>query len=323
MNNSIKDYHRKPTYDELIQEAIIHPTDIIKYPNRIATQLRNSPMLTRFDDEAFLDVNVLNSNAMKQNLQQTALQKATQPVARNIKTGLEQFDIFDTDETIQQQADDNTADLEDLQASKKKKDADINDIFEDALSNPSQIDDIITSRGRSGGLRGFTSSSSSSASPLTKAALPEEDKPDDTKPSTTATAGRGGLRGFSSSSSSAAAAASSQDENQPDTTPLKPVNQIVHSIDMVELEMKANKHLKHLITEIKLNVKNDVKTTAADDKLKERFEIQTLLTELHKFNKFNPNKLKTRKSKTPQTMDDLADMHDIYLKLTKILDKSK
>ena len=51
MNNSIKDYHRKPTYDELIQEAIIHPTDIIKYPNRIATQLRNTPQLTRFDDE--------------------------------------------------------------------------------------------------------------------------------------------------------------------------------------------------------------------------------------------------------------------------------
>ena len=47
----MKDYHRKPTYDELIQEAIIHPTDTIKYPNRIATQLRIMPQLTRFDDE--------------------------------------------------------------------------------------------------------------------------------------------------------------------------------------------------------------------------------------------------------------------------------
>ena len=102
MNNSIKDYHRKPTYDELIQEAIIHPTDIIKYPNRIATQLRNTPQLTRFDDENVLDVNILNSNAMKQNIQQTALQRAMQPVSRNIKTGLEQFDIFDTDDALQQ-----------------------------------------------------------------------------------------------------------------------------------------------------------------------------------------------------------------------------
>jgi hypothetical protein len=112
MNTSIKDYHRTPTYDELIQEAIINPTEMIKYPNIIATQLRNTPQLTRFDDENFLDVNILNSNTMKQNIQQTAVQKALQPIARQIKTGLEQFDIFDTDESIQQQADDNEAHLE-------------------------------------------------------------------------------------------------------------------------------------------------------------------------------------------------------------------
>jgi hypothetical protein len=112
MNTSIKDYHRNPTYEELIQEAIINPTDMIKYPNRTATQLRNTPQLTRFDDEFFLDVNILSSNTMKQNIQQPAVQKALQPIARQIKTGLEQFDIFDTDETIQQQADDNEAHLE-------------------------------------------------------------------------------------------------------------------------------------------------------------------------------------------------------------------
>jgi hypothetical protein len=38
MNITLKDYHRKPTYVELIQEAVIHPTETIKYPNRIATQ---------------------------------------------------------------------------------------------------------------------------------------------------------------------------------------------------------------------------------------------------------------------------------------------
>ena len=54
--------------------------------------------MTRF----VLDVNILNSKAMKQNIQQTALQRATQPVSRNIKTGLEQFDIFDTDDALQQ-----------------------------------------------------------------------------------------------------------------------------------------------------------------------------------------------------------------------------
>ena len=94
MSHSIKDYHRKPTYDELIEEASIHPTDMIKYPDRIATHLRTTPQLSRFVDEIFLDTNILDSNDMKQNIQQTALHKATQPVARYIKTGLEQFDIY-------------------------------------------------------------------------------------------------------------------------------------------------------------------------------------------------------------------------------------
>ena len=38
MNNSLKDYHIKPTYAELSQEAIIHPTEPIEYPCVIATQ---------------------------------------------------------------------------------------------------------------------------------------------------------------------------------------------------------------------------------------------------------------------------------------------
>ena len=304
MNNSIKDYHRKPTYDELIQEAIIHPTDMIKYPNRIATQLRNTPQLTRFDDENFLDTAVLNSNAMKQNMQQTALQKATQPVARYIKTGLEQFDIHDTDDAIQQQADDNTADLKDLEDKKKKKDEAIVDIFEEGLSNPSSIHDIIK---QTGNLRGSGSASST--------APPADYKPDETEIPTSKpkpkSKSQGNLRGLPTEQ---------EDENKPDSTPLKPVNQIVEHIDMIELEIKANKHLKRLITEIKQNIENDIHTTDANDKLKERFELQTLLTELNKHSK---TRSKSKKSKTPQAIEDLADMHDIYTKLNKILDKSK
>ena len=51
MSISIKGCHRQPTHDELIQEAAINPTQTIKYPNIIATQLRTTPQLTRFDDE--------------------------------------------------------------------------------------------------------------------------------------------------------------------------------------------------------------------------------------------------------------------------------
>jgi predicted phage tail protein len=177
MNNSIKNYHRKPTYEELFQEAIINPTEMIKYPNRIATQLRNTPQLTRFDDENFLDVNILNSNAMKQNIQQTAVQKALQPISRQIKTGLEQFDIFDTDESIQQQADDNEAHLEELQTAKRKRDDNILDKFEDALSDPSQIDEMMASSSSNirGNLRGSSSSSAAAATLQEEEEEEEED----------------------------------------------------------------------------------------------------------------------------------------------------
>jgi hypothetical protein len=42
--------HRVPTYEELIQDTILHPIDKIKLPDRQATFLRNSPQLTRFDE---------------------------------------------------------------------------------------------------------------------------------------------------------------------------------------------------------------------------------------------------------------------------------
>jgi hypothetical protein len=105
MNYGLNNYHIIPTYAELLQEAVIHPTETIKYPNIIATQLRTTPQRTRFDDESFLDMNTINSNAAKQNIQQTAVQRALQPVARLIPSGLEQFDMADTEEAIQEQVD--------------------------------------------------------------------------------------------------------------------------------------------------------------------------------------------------------------------------
>ena len=60
---------------------------------------------------------------MKQHVQQPALQNAMHTVARYTKTGLEQFYNYDTDDSIQQQqADDNTSDLYNLQQIMKKND---------------------------------------------------------------------------------------------------------------------------------------------------------------------------------------------------------
>ena len=56
---------------------------------------------------------------MKQNLQQTAVQRALQSVARSIPTGLEQFEMADTEEQIQQQVDDNESLLEEARRREK------------------------------------------------------------------------------------------------------------------------------------------------------------------------------------------------------------
>jgi hypothetical protein len=49
--------HKQPTYDEMVHETITHPTDKIGLPDRMATILRNTPQLTRFDDDSFLNLN--------------------------------------------------------------------------------------------------------------------------------------------------------------------------------------------------------------------------------------------------------------------------
>ena len=48
----------------------------------------------------FVEASILNSNAVKQHIQQTAVQRAMQPVGRYINTGLEQVDIHDTDDAM-------------------------------------------------------------------------------------------------------------------------------------------------------------------------------------------------------------------------------
>ena len=136
---------------------------------------------------------------MKQTIQQTELQQATQPVVRYIKAGLEQFYIHDTDDAIQQQADDNTVDLEYLHLRKKKKENASLDAFTHDLSDPTQIDDIMASTTTSNS-RGYLRGSSSSST----ASIPEEDKLDDTKVSSSDYKTQGYLRGSSSSSAAAA-----------------------------------------------------------------------------------------------------------------------
>jgi hypothetical protein len=111
-------------------------------------------------------MNTINSNAAKQNIQQTAYQRAIQPIARSIPSGLEQFDIADTDEQTQQQIDDAADDLEEGRRVRAKRESYLHGILENELADPTQIDDMMdlsSARGQSRNLRG-TSSSSAAAS---------------------------------------------------------------------------------------------------------------------------------------------------------------
>ena len=47
---NVRQMHRVRTYDEIIHDDILYPKDRIQLPNRMATQLRNLPQLTRFDE---------------------------------------------------------------------------------------------------------------------------------------------------------------------------------------------------------------------------------------------------------------------------------
>ena len=49
--------NKVPAYDELVRDTILDPKDKIALPNRMATQLRNTPQLTRCDDDASLNLN--------------------------------------------------------------------------------------------------------------------------------------------------------------------------------------------------------------------------------------------------------------------------
>ena len=60
---------RKPTYDELINYLEFEQPKI-KYPNRYATFLRNSPYLSQFDGQSWIDLekqeNDVNKERMKE-----------------------------------------------------------------------------------------------------------------------------------------------------------------------------------------------------------------------------------------------------------------
>ena len=81
MNYNKDTYHKRSTYDELVIETITKPTAMIELPDRLATQLRNDPRLTCFDDEEFFNLDAdckkIQSERMKQQTLRTTVSNNT------------------------------------------------------------------------------------------------------------------------------------------------------------------------------------------------------------------------------------------------------
>jgi hypothetical protein len=84
MNINKLEYHKRPTYAELVRDTITNPKDKIALPDRYATQLRNTPQMTRYDDESFLDLTQDNKTIMVEQMKQTTVRQ--QVAATNTKT---------------------------------------------------------------------------------------------------------------------------------------------------------------------------------------------------------------------------------------------
>ena len=69
------DYHKKPTYAEIVKSTITNPKDKIDLPDRYATRLRNTPQMTRYDDESFLELTKDNQNIMVEQMKQTTVRQ--------------------------------------------------------------------------------------------------------------------------------------------------------------------------------------------------------------------------------------------------------
>ena len=65
---NFKGLRKRPTYDELVDFIETDP-ERIHYPDRRATDLRESPYLTQLDGEGMRQMNSLQTNRMKEQQQ--------------------------------------------------------------------------------------------------------------------------------------------------------------------------------------------------------------------------------------------------------------
>ncbi len=75
MNINKLEYHKRPTYADMVRGTITNPTDKIALPDRMATQIRNTPQMTRYDDESFIDLARENNNIIIEQMRHTTIRQ--------------------------------------------------------------------------------------------------------------------------------------------------------------------------------------------------------------------------------------------------------
>ncbi len=65
---------RRDKYEEIV-DYLEHGQEKIRYPNRRAKQMRESPYLTQLDGEGMMDMHVQQLNAMKEQQKEHAIRK--------------------------------------------------------------------------------------------------------------------------------------------------------------------------------------------------------------------------------------------------------
>jgi len=67
----------KATFESLVRDTILNPTDKINLPNREASQLRSTQQLSRWDDSEFLDLGKDSERIMKEKIHQEEFTQMT------------------------------------------------------------------------------------------------------------------------------------------------------------------------------------------------------------------------------------------------------
>jgi hypothetical protein len=75
--------HKVPAHDELIRDTITAPKDRIPLPDRMATQLRNTPQLTKYDDDAYLNLSDEQNKITKERIKEVEIRNLANTTTNN------------------------------------------------------------------------------------------------------------------------------------------------------------------------------------------------------------------------------------------------